>query len=147
MDIPASLVISIISLAVSAAALWNAYVARRHSGDSSLYELRRTTLSRARDLETEWQSILNDLYHCARNVEKDVEAQGRKDVILSWVAEIRPAFEASHKNVEGMRKALEEEFETISIDDARRYLREFEGNASSLRATRHELGRKLELLI
>lgn len=146
MNLSASNVLSALALAVSLAALWNAYLARRQNHLDALDELRRASLMKVRELEIGWQSVLNDLYHFARRVEKGTASQNRKDSVLEWVAQVRATFESSHQHVVKMRKDLESGFETVTIEEARRYLREFEGMTASINATRTEMSRRLELL-
>ncbi len=146
MELSASNVLSALALVVSLVAFWNAYLARRQSNAKELDEVRRASLMKVRELEIEWQGVLNELYHFAGRVEKTAPELVKKR-LLEWHSQIRPTFEASHQRVVKMTGDLEIGFDAVTIEEARRYLREFDGMRASLTATRTELTRRLGQLL
>jgi hypothetical protein len=128
-------VFAALALVVSLVAFWNSYLARRHAQINDLDKQRRASLMKVREL-----------HHFCHRVEKSAPAVV-KGSLLHWLSQVRPDFEASHKHVVKMRQDLERGFEEVTMEEANRYMREFEGMTASLSSTRTELIRRLNLLL
>lgn len=106
MSLSPSDVFAALALVVSLVAFWNAYLARRHTHVNDLDKQRRASLMKVRELEIQWQGVLNELYHFSFRVEKSA-SEVVKDSQFQWLAQVLPAFEASQKHVATMRQDLE----------------------------------------
>lgn len=139
--------ISALSLAVSAMAFTNAFIARKQLKKDSLYTLRKTTFLKAKEVEIEWQSILNELFHFRKRAITEISNEQKKIIILSYIDDLNSEFYNSYDHVLKMRKSLEHNFEKISEEDAKKSLLTFESIHLSLKSSREEMLKKLNLLI
>lgn len=138
--------ISIAALVISFAGFVNAWLSRRHSRKDSLFSLRRQVLLQAREIEIEWQQVLNDIYHFIHPVNGEEADPLQKQQVIDYVNDLNDTFTESHKNASGVRRKLEGNFEKISENEAKRCLASFEGQQVSLKASREEMLRKLSIL-
>ncbi len=138
--------ISIAALVISVASFVNAWLSRRHTRTDALFSLRRQVLLKAREIELEWQQVLNDIYHFNHQVNGEEADPLQKQQVIHYVNDLNDTFTESHKNASGIRRQLEENFEKIFEKEAKRYLASFEGQQVSLKASREEMLRKLSIL-
>lgn len=147
MNIPLiALWLSGISLFISFASFVNSWLTRAHSKREAIYGLRRQAILKAHEVELEWQSVLNNLYHFIYDVKNDKTDPIQKQEVIDYANDLNKTFTESHKNISNIRQKLEKNFTKISEKEAKDYLIMFEGQKISLKASREEMFKRLALI-
>lgn len=142
----ATLWISIAAIFISVASFVNSWLSRRHTKIDYLFSLRKQTLLKAKEIEIEWQQVLNDIYHFIHKVNVEEGDSLQKQSVVKYVMDLNDTFTESHKNFSNIRNQLEKNFEKISEKEAKHCLTSFEGQKISLTTSRVEMLRKLSIL-
>lgn len=138
--------ISVAALVISFASFANSWITRRDAKDGLLYERKRLVLSKAVEIELEWQSVLNELYHFRHKAEHQENGHERKAFLIGYCSELEITFTESHRNAKNIRIQIEDNFSEMENAEAKMCLARFGAQHLVLVASKDEMVKKMNLL-
>ena len=144
-----SIWISSIALLVACISLLYARNARQFMLAQRRSNTLTRTLLKAKEVELEWQSVLNELLQFIGKFESGkmiVEKSIKVDQLNTYLYKLKDAFTKSHQSAVDIRFRIEKDIQTMTEEEAEDYLEEFSKGQANLQTTRDEMVKKLSLL-